>query len=252
MIGFQASDIGQYGIENLDWWSNPSGLGIFANSWDFGFGGQSPFDFSLGGVIESVVGSVLPNPPTGYVPPVVIGEIPQSVISPQDTGRGQIPSKVNLPGETESEALEELLEERRRLEAIVAAQPPPGKLEPIDESVWGPVIKTQVPVPVEVDDSEFEEGEEMAHTWLHAGTEILTSVFQPSPQVYDTGTSFAPWTTPTTTPARIIDPRSGQVRCKRRRRRRALLTQSDLNVLNQIANLPNNSNVRTALAKAVR
>ncbi len=47
----------------------------------------------------------------------------------------------------------------------------------------------------------------------------------------------------------LVDPRTGK-RCYKRRRR-VMLTEGDFNTLLRIATLPNNSNVRTALAKAI-
>ncbi len=49
--------------------------------------------------------------------------------------------------------------------------------------------------------------------------------------------------------AALIDPRTGK-RCYKRRRR-VMLTEGDFNTLLRIATLPNNANVRTALAKAI-
>ncbi len=49
-----------------------------------------------------------------------------------------------------------------------------------------------------------------------------------------------------------IDCATGQEVKRKRRRRRALLTQGDMGVLFQIASLPNNANVRVALAGAIR
>lgn len=53
-----------------------------------------------------------------------------------------------------------------------------------------------------------------------------------------------------TGPAAQIDPVTGLVKCKRRRRRR-LLTESDFNDLMRISTLPNKEGVRIALAKAI-
>jgi len=57
----------------------------------------------------------------------------------------------------------------------------------------------------------------------------------------------------------ILAPAVGQmgdngrwVPSKRRRRRRPCLTQTDINILHQIGNLPNNANVRTALARCIK
>ncbi len=49
-----------------------------------------------------------------------------------------------------------------------------------------------------------------------------------------------------------IDCATGQEIPRKRRRRKALLTQGDMGVLFQIASLPNNANVRVALAGAIR
>jgi len=57
----------------------------------------------------------------------------------------------------------------------------------------------------------------------------------------------------------ILAPAVGQmgdnghwVPARRRRRRRPCLTQTDINILHQIGNLPNNANVRTALARCIK
>lgn len=48
-----------------------------------------------------------------------------------------------------------------------------------------------------------------------------------------------------------IDPRTGKVRCTRRRGR-AMLTPTNMALMHQIGTLPNNANVRIALSKAIR
>lgn len=53
-------------------------------------------------------------------------------------------------------------------------------------------------------------------------------------------------------PAKVtVDTRTGQVTTCKRRRRRKMLTEGDFNVLLRISTLPNNQNVRIALAKAI-
>jgi len=238
---FQASDIGQYGIEDFSFWPGGS---AFANPWDFGFGGQSPFDFSVGGAIGAITGINIPQSQGAFVPPVVISEIPV-VVNPTDPGREQISKVPNLPDEEE---LEELLEERRVLEEIIANSPiGTGTLPPIDEDRWGDIIRTPVPVPV--DDEEFEE-EAMAHTWFHSATDAAVAIF---------GDGAAGARTPAQTDAWLnalaADPvartamRTAKKGCRRRRRR--LLTDRDFDDLNRISTLPNNQNVRTVLAKAI-
>jgi hypothetical protein len=48
------------------------------------------------------------------------------------------------------------------------------------------------------------------------------------------------------------DCKTGEFRKKRRRRRRPMLTATDMVQLNQVAGLPNNQNVRTALASRIK
>ncbi len=242
---FQASDIGQYGIEDFTFWGG--GGSLFPNPWDFGFGGISPFDFSLGGAIGAITGINIPQSAGAYVPPVVISEIPV-VVNPVDIGREQISKG---PDVLDDEALEELLEQRRILEEIIAQSPVgTGTLEPIDEERWGEIIR--LPVPVSVDDQEFEEEAEMAHTWLHAGTQIAESIFggNGEPTVYDTGTGFVPMGTGDPTYNGTAFAAAAKKKGCRRRRRR-LLTDRDFDDLNRISTLPNNQNVRTVLAKAI-
>ncbi len=132
------------------------------------------------------------------------------------------------------------------------------------------------------EEHETEEGtEDMAHTWLHLGSQVIGGLFpgqnpmaytgngsvpgfsgpvsmptgdvapmpMPTgvPSVYSGGTCAPPKTRTLT-----IDCATGLEVKRKRRRRRALLTQGDMGVLFQIASLPNNANVRVALAGAIR
>ena len=250
--GFRASDIGQYGIEDFSFW--PGDLSPFGDMWTFGQGGQSPFDFSLGGVIGSIIGTSFPLPPRANLPPVVISEIPGGitpVLSPQTAGRGTLPQKVNLP--TDDEELEELLKERRALEELIRNSPiGTGTLPPIDEEKWGDIIRTPVPVPV--DDHEFED-DEMAHTFTHGLGELaLGWAGQQLGMGYQAGPGAqTPAQTDAWLAALAADPVNRTAAgCKRRRRQRNILTQSNLNMLFQIATLPNNANVRVALSRAIK
>ncbi len=79
----------------------------------------------------------------------------------------------------------------------------------------------------------------------------VQQIITPVTTAYSAG--FAP-----TTPGAVgqpgstvqIDPKTGKIKCKRRRRRR-LLTESDFNDLMRIATLPNKQNVTVSLAKAI-
>ncbi len=93
--------------------------------------------------------------------------------------------------------------------------------------------------------------------WLEAGVSIANAWGQqPVSQVFGYGGSPAAQT-PT-----ILAPAPGQMgdngtwlpggKCKRRRRQRNILTQANIGIMWQISSLPNNANVRIALAKAIR
>jgi len=116
----------------------------------------------------------------------------------------------------------------------------------------------------------------VAHTWLHLGSQVLGGFFPDqnplayAPSNFTGGPGQVPVSgapTPIGTPAMAaytgscppaktrtltIDCATGQEVKRKRRRRRALLTQGDMGVLFQIASLPNNANVRVALAGAIR
>lgn len=121
------------------------------------------------------------------------------------------------------------------------------------------------------------EESEVAHTWTHTASQFIGALF-PSSAVQQSfvagpGQAPLPGTVPftpgvptmgasqvysggTCPPAKTrtltIDCATGQEVKRKRRRRRALLTQGDMGVLFQIASLPNNANVRVALAGAIR
>jgi len=148
-----------------------------------------------------------------------------------------------------------------------------------------PIIFSPAPIilPGQTDpgreEQESEEGE-MAHTWLHLGSQVLGGLFpdqnpiayapfaptsgfvagpgQVAPTVVNAGppNGGAMYSGGTCPPAKTrtltIDCATGQEVKRKRRRRRALLTQGDMGVLFQIASLPNNANVRVALAGAIR
>lgn len=129
------------------------------------------------------------------------------------------------------------------------------------------------------EEQEHEEGE-MAHTWLHLGSQVISSLLPGQSQTVVTPQNFGggpaqgfvatPGQVPVAAPAAAnggsyvgncppaktrtltIDCATGLEVKRKRRRRRALLTQGDMGVLFQIASLPNSANVRVALAGAIR
>lgn len=98
----------------------------------------------------------------------------------------------------------------------------------------------------------------MAHTLIHGASQIFdvfTGQTTATPGILPAGVNFQQTLPPLGSgvlqPGFELDPRTGQVRRKCRRRRRRLLTESDFNDLMRIATLPNKQNVAVALAKAV-
>jgi len=144
-------------------------------------------------------------------------------------------------------------------------------------------IPPPILLPGQVDPGREEhEDEEVAHTWLHLGSQVIGGLFpDQNPLAYGLS-GYAPGNAPGTlgpfdpgattavapggagpmsytgscpprkTRTLTIDCATGQEVKRKRRRRRALLTQGDMGVLFQIASLPNNANVRVALAGAIR
>jgi len=128
------------------------------------------------------------------------------------------------------------------------------------------------------------EEEDMAHTWTHLGSQIVGALFpntvmeqsfvagpgqvavgngngggatngqlgpfDPGPGA--TAMQYEAGSCARKTRTLTIDCATGLEVKRKRRRRRALLTQGDMGVLFQIASLPNNANVRVALAGAIR
>ena len=224
----------------------------------FGFGWSRDFDSNLYDVLPVGARAIIEGfrrrtarRPAAYVPPVVISEIPQTVL-PQQTPRGQVPSKVNVP-ETWEE-LEDLIPEI--FEPILETRP--GRTpDPYPGSEASRAIIVPTPGPVSgVDDEEFTQEDAMAHSWWHLGSQVIdvlqgqqpggASTSYAAPAQFATGQAPSDYYTTRSRPGYDTEGR-----CRRRRRRRALLTEGDFNSLMRIATLPNNANVRTALAKAV-
>lgn len=226
----------------------------------FGFGDYS----GRGGLLSalpvgarSIIGAILnqrSSTPRARLPPVVISEIPRTIL-PQDSARGAI-SKEDLLGEGWPEwSTEPILETR------------PGRTPdpyPGTEAAAGTIAERVVGRPDEEGptrrQNDLEEGEMAGWTdWIGWGIDVLQG------QAGGPGTGYAtPGILPGTDsysqmmyggdggPGKVtVDTRTGKVtKCGRRRRRR-LLTESDFNDLMRIATLPNNANVRTALAKSI-
>lgn len=93
--------------------------------------------------------------------------------------------------------------------------------------------------------------------WITPASDLI-SAWRGSQQA---ASPFTPLNYASSTPT-ILAPAAGQMgdngtwlpggRCKRRRRQRNILTQANIGIMWQISSLPNNANVRIALAKAIR
>jgi hypothetical protein len=221
--GFQASDIGQIGIDDMSWWE--SGIEtIIEGIWGFGIGGQSPFDFD----IFQDVGIF--SPPV-YVPPVI----------------SEVPRTWEELEELDPELFEPILETRPDHE------PDPY---PFDTDVEPDIIYVDPTIvlgdPVDTDPTpEQGEEEDMSHDWGHVARDFITGYF--APDAVAPGNSLAPPVLPgtdMTAPATAanggdcdgmrwsggVPPKGykvvnscgvGVLRKVRRRRRRRLLTASD-------------------------
>jgi len=140
-----------------------------------------------------------------------------------------------------------------------------------------PIIFNPAPIilPGQTDPGREEQETEMAHTWGHLGRELVggwlgsgDTGFSGGQAFVDPtfpiggdvvpavgsggGMSYAGSCPPRKTRTLTIDCATGQEVKRVRRRRRKMLTEGDMAQLFQIATLPNNANVRTALARAVR
>lgn len=108
------------------------------------------------------------------------------------TGPIPMPSPVYVP-DTISEqprSMEELKREQRELEEIIRQQDHgSGDLPPIDEDIWGPIIRTTVPDVVIGDPTDTstrqQEDDDMAHDWGHLIRGGIQSIFfdDPAPPI---------------------------------------------------------------------
>jgi len=128
----------------------------------------------------------------------------------------------------------------RVYDEYVILNPPEVVLEP-------PVITPPVIEPTVV----ANRGQDMAIDWGAIVGAAAESYFSPAMGMAQAvQASFAGAPAPVIRPSVTVDPRTGKVVCKRRRRRR-LLTESDFNDLMRIATLPNKETVKIALAKSI-
>ncbi len=238
--GFRASDIGQYGIENLDWWSDPL-FGV-----NFGINWDNPF--SVGVSFDPLRPFEGFNTPTVTIPdvrvqPAVTQTLPgdPAVVGPQE-----IPSSVVIDPDYRPQAtvfegeVEEPWVDRTRTTdwdyvyeqyvILNAPEPAPEVQEVLHGSIdWGSVVGTIVGGAADP---------------FGAGRYAASLFNQPQAALPGVPAVVA------APPGVRIDPRTGKPVCKRRRRRR-LLTDGDFNDLMRISTLPNKDIVKIALAKAV-
>jgi len=97
---------------------------------------------------------------------------------------------------------------------------------------------------------------EMAIDWGSIASTVVSGFFDPSAGPQPAGLPSVPYSG-LAGPVGAGDPSYNgkawaSAQCKKRRRRRPILTQTDIGILFQISTLPNNANVRTALARSIR
>jgi len=254
LSGFQASDIGQYGIDDLSWWQGPGGYDTAPAGWSTpGAGTQSPF-FTGVPVLDALGQFVAPfieqffKQPRESVPeirttlpggeaPIPVGESAGGpILVPSGPSGAVVINPEYRPSETVYENAPGGIYEVER--------------QPTD---WDAYYRAYVEL--------NKEEEEPVFDWLATGITDIAQVGQnvgwwggstapaaPAPAGYP---SMAPGGA-AAMPAKVtVDTRTGKVTTCKRRRRRKLLTESDFNVLLRVATLPNKENVRIVLGKAI-
>jgi len=245
--GFRASDIGQYGIEDLSWWKGPGGYQSFSE--EPGYGTQSPFFQETGILIavERFIDSWFTggsDEPRARLP---------SVLSPQPGPEASLPPpEVAGPQEVlpQEEALEGVIDPNFRKTYTVHEDVPGGIYEVDREPTdWDEYYRKYEILnrPPEVEEHMFD--------WITTGVQDLANIGN-TVGWWGGDTASAgrapQYPVPGQLPAKVtVDTRTGKVTPCKRRRRRKLLTESDFNVLLRVATLPNKENVRIVLGKAI-
>lgn len=236
--GFRASDIGQYGIGDLSWWTNPTGFG---DPWDIpvpmgvDFNPLDPFANFFAGTFVPPIPFFAPTT-TSRAPNIAVGGVAAVPFSPPAE---EIAAVEPYPSWEEQDAPAGIYETTRA------------------ETDWDAVYEQYVELNAPAAGYDLEE-EPMAHDWGHVLRQGIGAIWPGGGNGMGGGMGLAAPQTLVAAPAVApglptgvtIDPRTGKVVCKRRRRRR-LLTEGDFNDLMRIATLPNKDTVKVALAKAV-
>lgn len=261
--GFRASDIGQYGIPGLDWWTNPTGFGDW---WDV------PIPV---GALYDVFRPWVDPPTTTYLPPV--GVLPQPtaqsdyVGTPIGVAEVPVPAAVPVidpefrPQATVYEDAPGGIYETNRAptdwdavyDAYVVLNPPAEEENvPFHEDIfagvvdWGATILGGVLDPVGIG-----EAIRTAYTPLTTVTGIPSlgqqTSLQPAPAVSG-GVTMQNGCPPTGPKYAKICLATGVVTPLRRRRRRRLLTSSDIKDLSALKSIVGGSALQAAVTQAVR
>lgn len=236
--GFRASNIGQYGIGDLSWWTDPL-FGI-----KFGVGWNNPF--SMGVSFDPL------RPFEGFVTPTVT--IPDLRVQPAGAEAPQ--SSVAVAGDVALPA-SIVIDPDFRPQATVFEDAPGGIYETNRaETDWDEVYRQYVEL-----NAPKAQGVEEVIDWGKVAGTIVGGYLDPFGAGQATTDFFGMAAPVGALPGPVsragpagqvkIDPRTGKlVKCRRRRRRR-LLTDGDFNDLMRISTLPNKDIVKIALAKAV-
>lgn len=228
--GFQASNIGQYGIEDFSW----SGLG-----------GSIGASFTAGSSATPFFNDYAPPIPLADLIAEVLGRFQQPrtsfpTVRTQPVGR---PAYIPVPAVVGAAAVED--EENYQGDNAQASVPGTGDVH------LGNDIDTTIYVEDEV--AAFDWGELAGNVLGAAGSffgadapsQVVRGIVATPSGVPNYGGAAVPPRTVT------VDTVTGKVTACRRRRRRKMLTETDFNTLLRISTLPNNQNVRIALAKAI-
>lgn len=254
--GFQASDIGQYGIENLDWWTGPS------------------LDYDLWGIpvpvgaLFDVFKPWLDPPARSYLPPM-------GVLTPTTPQGDYVGTPVGVAEVPVPQAVEVIDPEYRPTETVYEGAPggiyETNRAETDWDRVYREYVILNAPVVLEVPEVAIDWGELIGDViggvWDPFGVrDVAAAAFSPPGVVAGmggpgtvptgitgvTGGAMQPGCGPTGPKYGKICLATGVVTPLRRRRRRRLLTSSDIKDLSALKSIVGGAALQGAVVQAVR
>ncbi len=262
--GFKASDIGQYGIENLDWWTGPS---LDYDPW----GVPVPV-----GALYDIFRPWLDPPARTYLPPV-------GVFAPPTTQSDYVGTPIGVAEVPVTSAAESVIDPEFRPQATVFESVPGGIYETTRaETDWDAVYDAYVILnpPEEVEDVPFHSeiidwgatiiggildpvgiGDAIRTAYMPAqqtlGVTGLPSLgqqtsLQPAPVASIGGVTMQNGCPPVGPKYAKICLATNVITPLRRRRRRRLLTSSDIKDLSALKSIVGGAALQAAVTQAVR